>query len=200
MKTKRITYIGRTQSLQQWCQELSLNYTRTYQRLFVCNWSVEQAFTLTEAHPKDKKITTRLRNGGTRGNQFTYAGETMSLRQWAHKLGVEYSTLYYRAEKLKLPMAQVMQSTPPRQKYGTKHVPKYPKSHNPDDPLCICRVCRRINMLKCIERFGPDWGNITIPVMENKLTADFAKTKGEHHARREENGAANGFQHGGHRS
>lgn len=40
---KMIEYNGKTQSLMQWCEELNLNYKRTYSRLYKLGWSFEKA-------------------------------------------------------------------------------------------------------------------------------------------------------------
>ena len=40
-----VTYLGRTQPLAAWCEELNLKYNTVYMRL-KHNWSVEEAFTL----------------------------------------------------------------------------------------------------------------------------------------------------------
>lgn len=40
-----ITYLGRTQTLGQWVDELGLNYKKTRKRIREYNWSVERAFT-----------------------------------------------------------------------------------------------------------------------------------------------------------
>ena len=40
---KMIEYDGKTQSLMQWCEELSLNYKRIHSRLYRLGWSFEKA-------------------------------------------------------------------------------------------------------------------------------------------------------------
>lgn len=40
---KKIEYQGKTQTLMQWCEELGLNYKRTYARLYKCGWTFERA-------------------------------------------------------------------------------------------------------------------------------------------------------------
>lgn len=40
-----IAYLGRTQTLGQWVEELGLNYKRTRKRIRDLNWSAERAFT-----------------------------------------------------------------------------------------------------------------------------------------------------------
>ena len=42
--TRMITYEGKTQSLADWCEELDLNYNRTYARLYKLNMSVSLSF------------------------------------------------------------------------------------------------------------------------------------------------------------
>ena len=41
-----VTYKGRTQTLKQWCDELSLSYAKIFQRLNRLHWSVPEAFEL----------------------------------------------------------------------------------------------------------------------------------------------------------
>ena len=40
-----ITYNGKTQTLKQWCEELSLPYRKTHKRIYSLDWNVEKAFT-----------------------------------------------------------------------------------------------------------------------------------------------------------
>ena len=42
---RQITYLGRTQCLSAWCEELGLKYPRMYFRIIVRKWSPEKAFT-----------------------------------------------------------------------------------------------------------------------------------------------------------
>ena len=42
---RRITYQGKTQTLADWCEELDLNYNRTWARLYRLNLPVDEAFT-----------------------------------------------------------------------------------------------------------------------------------------------------------
>lgn len=41
-----ITYMGKTQSLHAWTDELNLPYHAVWQRINRCGWSIEKAFTL----------------------------------------------------------------------------------------------------------------------------------------------------------
>lgn len=41
-----ITYMGKTQSLHAWTDELNLPYHEVWQRIYRCGWSIEDAFTL----------------------------------------------------------------------------------------------------------------------------------------------------------
>ena len=41
-----ITYNGKTQTLKQWCEELSLPYRQTHKRIYSLSWSIEKAFTV----------------------------------------------------------------------------------------------------------------------------------------------------------
>jgi len=42
--TIKIKYNDKVQSLAEWCEELSINYDRTYARLFTYNYSIKKAF------------------------------------------------------------------------------------------------------------------------------------------------------------
>lgn len=41
---KPITYKGETKILSDWTQELGLEFSRTYQRIYMYGWSIEEAF------------------------------------------------------------------------------------------------------------------------------------------------------------
>jgi hypothetical protein len=43
-QNRLVTYCGQTKCLAEWCEELHLNYARTYARLYRLNWSPANAF------------------------------------------------------------------------------------------------------------------------------------------------------------
>lgn len=48
---RKITYKGKTQTLEQWIRELNLKSSSIRQRIYVMNWSIEEAFEI----PKGKR-------------------------------------------------------------------------------------------------------------------------------------------------
>lgn len=49
-----ITFNGKTQCLKDWSIELNINYNTLYNRLHICGWSIEEAFTTSVRKRKDK--------------------------------------------------------------------------------------------------------------------------------------------------
>jgi hypothetical protein len=45
-----VTYQGKSQTLADWCEELDLNYARTYARLYKLNLSVSESFSLASRY------------------------------------------------------------------------------------------------------------------------------------------------------
>lgn len=78
-----ITYKNETKTLQQWCDELKLDYQLMYHRL-QRGWSIQKAFE-TEASTKLPLLT--------------YKGKTQSLKQWSKELNIKYRTLHDRFSK-----------------------------------------------------------------------------------------------------
>lgn len=76
-----IAFNGKTQTLKQWADELGINYTRLYQRIYVRGWSVEKAFDL---------------KGNSNERLITYKGKTQTMKQWAADLDINYRTLAAR--------------------------------------------------------------------------------------------------------
>lgn len=79
-----ITYKDKTQTLAQWCDELGLNYDRTFRRLNIYHWSVEKVFETNDA---------RIR-------YITYKGRTQSIAQWCKELGLNAKVVRNRLNKL----------------------------------------------------------------------------------------------------
>lgn len=91
----RIEYMGRTQTLKQWCDELSLPYLRVKARIHAGH-SVQEAFTST---PKGVRIDSIL---------LELNGKTQTLTQWSKDLNMPYRTLKRRAVKEKLQLIQLL--------------------------------------------------------------------------------------------
>ena len=51
-------YKGKTQDLQEWCEELNLNYKRMHNRIYKLNWSFEKA---VETPVNENKVSFRFR-------------------------------------------------------------------------------------------------------------------------------------------
>jgi hypothetical protein len=45
--SRPVTYLGRTQTLMEWCEELDVPYNTAWCRLFRSNWPVERAFAIS---------------------------------------------------------------------------------------------------------------------------------------------------------
>jgi hypothetical protein len=73
-----IDYKGKTQTLHQWCDELEMNYSTTYARLFTRDWDVETAFTAPHVRPV---------------KMVTHNGETKNVSQWSRDLNIPNSTI-----------------------------------------------------------------------------------------------------------
>jgi hypothetical protein len=80
-KNVRLTLNGRTQTLQQWADELKLDASMIRWRLDE-GWSVERA--LTEPSLKTQRHT------------VTIDGVTLKLREWSERTGVPYSSIIAR--------------------------------------------------------------------------------------------------------
>lgn len=49
-----IEFNGESLTLAQWCEKLSLSYSRTYKRLFIANWPIEKALTNPRHDNRDR--------------------------------------------------------------------------------------------------------------------------------------------------
>lgn len=80
---RNITYLGKTQCVTDWANELGIDPRRLFQR-FARGWSVDQA------------LQTRL---GGRRRTVSYAGKTQCIVEWARELGVSRNTIARRLRK-----------------------------------------------------------------------------------------------------
>lgn len=82
-----LTYNGKTQTMQQWSEELGLSYAAISKRLSA-GWDVER--TLSEP------------NCGTNHKSFiTFNGKTQRIYEWANELGIHKNTLNNRINQHK---------------------------------------------------------------------------------------------------
>lgn len=79
-----VTYKGKTKTVKQWCEELSLNYGTVIIRLNKYHWTAEETF------------ETKVRGKAKRLNNVRYKGKTQSLKDWCQELNLRYDTVYHR--------------------------------------------------------------------------------------------------------
>lgn len=85
----RIDYLGRVQTLKQWCDELSLPYIRVKARIHR-GYTPDVAFQTTESGLRIDSV------------MFDFNGKTQSITQWSKELKIPYTTLKRRIDKGKL--------------------------------------------------------------------------------------------------
>jgi hypothetical protein len=74
-----LDYNDKTQTLEQWCEELGLNYSTTYGRIVTRGWGIERAFTAPITRP-----TVMVKHNG----------ESKSISQWSRDLDIPNSTIH----------------------------------------------------------------------------------------------------------
>lgn len=82
-KSRMLSYNGETLCLLDWAKRLGITHSTLRVRLE--QWPIEKA--LTAPATPSKKSTAQM---------LSINGETLSLKEWAHKLRMPYSTLCYR--------------------------------------------------------------------------------------------------------
>lgn len=100
-----LKYKGKTQSMQQWADELGLTESAISQRLRA-GWSVNDA--LSKPLSKMNRYT-----------EVTYKGQTKRLYEWAEELGMKYNTLQSRLTFRKWPVEKAFET--PVQDYHYKN-------------------------------------------------------------------------------
>jgi hypothetical protein len=78
-RNKMITYLGKTQSLTMWCEELNLSYSMVKRRL-AKGKSVEEAFEKPKYQPKT----------------LSFNDCTMTVKEWSIKTGIPERIIYER--------------------------------------------------------------------------------------------------------
>lgn len=87
-----IEYLGRTQTLKQWCDELGVPYVRAKARIHAGH-TPDEAFMNTPKGLRRDSVMVEMN------------GRTQTITQWSKELGVTYNTIkrkVKRQEKLKL--------------------------------------------------------------------------------------------------
>lgn len=95
---KLYAHSGRGKTLHEWSEILEIPYGTLYHRLVTKEMTPEEAF----AMPKNSKPERRDQM------TITFNGETMTMKQWAAKLGISYGALYKRVITRKLPLEQAL--------------------------------------------------------------------------------------------
>ena len=88
-RSVKLTYKGETFTLTQWARKLNMSYEQVRTR-YRYGWEPEDIF---EA-PKNKYR--KPRKHGNRSKLITYNGETLTVTEWAKKLGVDYEIIRSR--------------------------------------------------------------------------------------------------------
>jgi len=91
-----LEYQGRSQTMQEWCDELGLSKYLVRTRLFIYGLSVDEALT----RPVRQHIVDcgdMVHHKGAK--PITFNGETHTNREWAKRLGVVYGTLKNRVRR-----------------------------------------------------------------------------------------------------
>lgn len=88
-----LTVGGVTKNLSVWAEESGLDQTTIMGRL-ARGWTPEKAILSKRFNKHDKYLI------------YTFKGETMTLKQWAKKLGIKYHTLYARLFTRKIPLEE----------------------------------------------------------------------------------------------
>lgn len=93
----RFTFQGRTQILAEWAREFGISSGTLRHRLLTFHWPIERALTA----PPDcaQKSANRY---------LTFRGETLTVVQWATRLGIKHRTLTTRLNKLRWPVERAL--------------------------------------------------------------------------------------------
>lgn len=89
-----VTYKDETKTLQEWCEELNLSYSRMRDRIFLKGIKPEVAFTLKR---RDPSLVSKMKQTVW----VEYNGEKKSLAEWTAQLGLDYTLMRNRIRKLK---------------------------------------------------------------------------------------------------
>lgn len=89
----KLTYNGKSQTLEQWAKETGLSI-KTIKNRITRRFTVDRVLYVPSlgGAPIEKRL-----QGDT--HTFTFQGETLSLVEWSRKLGIQYATLYDRINR-----------------------------------------------------------------------------------------------------
>jgi hypothetical protein len=88
-----VTFEAVTKTLAEWCEELSLDYTLTWQRLYEMGWSVERALT---SKPRAYNAPVEWR------------GRSQTLTEWCRELDLDYNLVRQRFRNLGWPIGRAL--------------------------------------------------------------------------------------------
>jgi hypothetical protein len=98
-----ITAFGKTQTLQQWSEELHLSHTLIAARIDRLGWDTERALST----PKLKQC----RSAGNR-HMVTFCGKTMNIADWARETGIRAPTIHRRLSHCGWPIEKALTVDP----------------------------------------------------------------------------------------
>lgn len=105
MTAKLYTFDGKTMTISEWSEHTGITRSTLCKR--ICSgWPIERALT----EPVDHRM-----GGGDRGQTYTFNGETLTIPQWARKLGFRASMLRERIIQLGWPIERAL-TQPSRRK------------------------------------------------------------------------------------
>lgn len=84
---RQFEYKGETRSLLEWAEVLQIPYNTLYMRLYRYKLSFTEAVEFVRVWHPEKRMT------------ITLDGETLTIRQWAEKIGVKPKTIYARIQR-----------------------------------------------------------------------------------------------------
>lgn len=90
-----LEFQGRSQTMQEWCDELGLNKALVRTRLFVYGMSVEEALT----RPVREHLNNRKDVVTKNSKPISFNGETHTLNEWARRIGISRPALSTRIKR-----------------------------------------------------------------------------------------------------
>jgi hypothetical protein len=102
-----LSAFGRTQTIQQWCDEIHINRGTLLSRLDRYGWTVERALS-TPALFEGHKSANRL---------LSYNGQVLSIADWSRQTGIPASTILRRISAFNWPVERAL-TTDQREYHG----------------------------------------------------------------------------------
>ena len=159
-KSKFYEYKGRTQTLEEWSEELELPYGALYMRLTgkasgMSKWTVEEAFsTPVGGRPNSELIT--------------FKGETKTLVKWAKQIGVKPDTLHQRLHRLNWTVERALTKT-------TR--PKAPSKGTPKNPSTIEFNGKNLTVREWAKEIGVSYATLYQRLNKSNMSLERALTK-----------------------